>query len=108
MSVLAILAGAFIFFATKIAPFLASCLITVTYAPQIWKSHRTKNVDGISLLFWILLNLFLICMVSNAIGLFLINGASVLGYLITEIINFAFGFWQLILVIVYGKKKVKK
>ena len=99
----AITAG-FILFATKIAPFLASCLITITYLPQIWKSHKSKNVDGISLPFWILLNLFLVCMVSNALGLFFLNGMSALGYLITEIINFAFGFWQLILVLVYRKK----
>lgn len=102
-----IMAG-FIIFATKIAPFLASCLITITYLPQIWRSHKTKNVDGISLWFWILLNLFLVCMVSNALGLFFLNGMSALGYLITELINFGFGFWQLILVIIFGKENRKR
>ena len=102
-----IIAG-FIFFSTKIAPVLASCLITVTYLPQIWKSARTKNVDGISLEFWILLNLFLISMVCNAFGLFLLNGFNAIGYLITELINWFFGLWQLILVIMYRKKGKKK
>lgn len=102
-----IIAG-FIFFAMKVAPFLASCLITITYLPQIWKSHKTKNVDGISLEFWILLNLFLVCMVCNALGLFFVNGTSAIGYLITELINFGFGFWQLILVIIFGKEGRKQ
>lgn len=98
----------FIFFAIKVAPILSSCLITITYLPQIWRSTRTKNVDGISLNFWILLNLFLVSMVCNALGLFFINGVSALGYLITELINFGFGLWQLILVIVYGKENRKE
>lgn len=97
--------SAFLYFAVKIAPVLASILITITYAPQIWKSTKTKNVEGISLWFWILLNLFLLCMFSNALGLFIANGASALGYLITEAINWGFAIWQLILIIVYRKKK---
>lgn len=105
---LASLLAGFMFFATKIAPVMASILITIAYIPQIWKSHRTKNVEGIALWFWILINLFLVAMVSNALGLFIINGASAIGYLITELINFLFALWQLILVIVYGKEIRKK
>ena len=96
------------FFAFKVAPVLASCLITIAYTPQIWKSHTTKNVKGISLLFWILINAFLLCMWSNALGIWLTTKTSgAFGYFMTETINWAFAFWQLILVIVYGKEDRK-
>lgn len=103
----AIYAG-FMFFCIKIAPVVASYVITYTYLPQIWRTIKTKNVDGISLQFWFFLSIFLICMVCNAWGLFLVNGMSVLGYLVTEIINFVLGFVQFILVIIYGKEARKK
>jgi uncharacterized protein with PQ loop repeat len=105
---LSMIYAGFMFFCIKIAPVVASYVITYTYLPQIWRTLKTKNVDGISLQFWFFLTIFLICMVCNAWGLFLVNGASVLGYLITEIINFVLGFVQFILVIIFGKEGRKK
>lgn len=100
--------SAFLFFALKVAPIMASYVITLTYLPQIWKTTKTKNVDGISFQFWVLLNVFLLCMFSNSLGLLITTGASALGYFVTEAINWGFAIWQLILLVIYGKEERAK
>lgn len=92
-------------FAFKIAPLLASILISIAYLPQIWKTWRTKNVEGVSLWFWIIINAFLFCMWSNSLSSLIYDHR--LGYFITETINWLFALIQLILVIVYRKKNKK-
>lgn len=46
---------------------LASILLAVSYIPQIIKLRETKSVEGISLSFWIILDLTLACFVYLAI-----------------------------------------
>lgn len=89
--------------ATKIAPSLATIFISIAYLPQILKTLRTKSVEDLSLGFWILINAFLICMVSNAT--YLLLTADGLGYFITEVINFALAAVVLIQILIYRKKK---
>lgn len=85
-----------------IAPTLSSILITIAYLPQVIKTAKTKSVEDISLGFWILINLFLVCMVSNA-TYNLITAGNV-GYFITELLNFGLAFVVLIQCIVFRKK----
>lgn len=74
------------YFAYNIGPHLATIFITLTYIPQIIKTYKTKNVDGISLWFWILLNLFLVCMWLNSLFSWRDHGN--FGFFLTESINF--------------------
>lgn len=46
---------------------LASILLAVSYIPQIIKLRETESVEGISLSFWIILDLTLGCFVYLAI-----------------------------------------
>jgi uncharacterized protein with PQ loop repeat len=95
-----------ILWATVIAPFLASILITLTYLPQIVKTYKTKKVEDLSVWFWVLLIGFLICMLSNATFLLITAGAT--GYFITELINFALAAVVLGQILYYRRKKKEK
>ena len=46
---------------------LASILLAVSYVPQIVKIFQTESVEGISLSFWLILDLTLACFVYLAI-----------------------------------------
>jgi MtN3 and saliva related transmembrane protein len=91
---------------TVIAPSLATILISIAYVPQIVKTYRTKKVDDLSLGFWILINSFLVCMVSNAS--YLLITANGVGYFVTEIINFVLALTVLSQILYYRKQTIKK
>src|SRR5690625_6475344 len=66
-------------------PIAASVFLTVCYLPQIIKTYRTKDVSGISLPFWVFLNVALSLMLVNSIVIFIEFGTW--GYMVTEIIK---------------------
>lgn len=95
-----------------ILPTLASVLITIAYPPQVIKNYRTKSVSDLSLLFWIIITVFCICMIGNALYLY-VNGSGSLGYVITEGINLFFAATVLIQIIYYkhfykGKREMSE
>lgn len=96
---------AFKTFAFVVAPFVASCVIVPAYLPQAIKTQRLKDVSGISIWFWILINVFLFCMWTNSLASWIYDGR--LGYFITETLNWAFAIWVLGQCIVFGKKDRK-
>lgn len=82
---------------------VATVFLTVAYIPQIIQTFRTKNVDGISLQFWILLNIALTLLLINAAVVFATTG--VWGYLVTEILNESLAFVMLVMVMKYRRKE---
>lgn len=98
----------FKFIVFVVAPIVASCVIVPAYLPQAIKTQRLKDVSGISIWFWILINIFLLCMWLNSLGAWIYDGR--LGYFITETLNWSFAIWVLGQVIIFGKKdrKTKK
>jgi uncharacterized protein with PQ loop repeat len=91
--------------AYTVLPTLATIFITITYLPQIYKTHKTKKVDDLALGFWVLLNLFLVCMWTNSLFAWIDSGN--LGYFITETINWALAIVVLVQILIYRKKNKK-
>lgn len=91
-----------------VAPLIASIVIVPAYLPQAIKTQKLKDVSGISIWFWILINIFLLCMWTNSLASYIYDGR--LGYFITESLNWAFAIWVLGQVVVFGRKdrKAKK
>lgn len=92
-------------FAFVIAPIIASIIIVPAYLPQAIKTQRLKDVSGISIWFWILINIFLFNMWVNSLAAWIYDGR--VGYFVTESLNWAFAIWVLGQVIVFGKKDRK-
>lgn len=92
-------------FLLNLLPTIAGVILGICYIPQIIKTYKTKNVDNISLSFWIILNIALSLLVVNALAIFITTG--VWGYLVTEIFNELLAFVMLVLVAKYRKKKEK-
>lgn len=82
-------------------PILATVLLTFCYVPQIVRTFQTKDVSGMSLAFWIMLNLSLACLLINATVIFIKFGTW--GYMVTEILNLGLAFVMLTLVLKYRK-----
>jgi uncharacterized protein with PQ loop repeat len=85
-----------------VLPLIATVFLTICYLPQIIRNYRTKDVSSMSLTFWILLNIALTCLLTNAFVIFLQFGTY--GYLVTEILNEGLAFIVLIQVLKYRKK----
>lgn len=81
-------------------PLIASVLITIAYPPQIIKNYRTKSVSDLSIAFWVIITTFCVCMLGNALYLY-VGGKGSLGYAVTEIINLVFAAVVLIQIIYY-------
>lgn len=90
-------------FLLDIVPILATFFLTVAYLPQIVETARTKDVRGISLPFWVLINVALLLMLINSIVIYVQFGTY--GYMITEILNFGMAFVMLLMVLKYRKNK---
>lgn len=86
-------------------PMLSTLFLTACYLPQIIKTYRTKDVESISLTFWVLLNLALTCLLINAAVIYV--QFDTYGYLIAESINEGFALVMMIMVIRYRKKAKK-
>jgi uncharacterized protein with PQ loop repeat len=88
--------------AYNVLPHFATVFITVTYLPQIYKTWKKKSVEDMSIWFWILLNLFLICMWTNSVFAWIDSGN--FGYFMTESVNFGLALVVFAQMIIYRKK----
>lgn len=84
-------------------PSIATVFLVVAYVPQVIQTFKTKNVDGISMSFWLLINIALSLMLVNAIKTFIDTGAW--GYMVAEIFNEGLAFVMLIMVLKFRSKK---
>lgn len=86
----------------ELLPIIATIFLSICYIPQIVKNYKTKDVSSISLWFWVLLNIALTLMFTNAFMIF--NKFGTYGYLITETFNLGLAMIVLIQVLIYRKK----
>lgn len=84
-------------------PIIATVLIVASYMGQLKKTYGTKNVEGQSLFFWIVLNLALLINVAREIYLFSQYGTY--GGLLTQGFNLALGLAIFVGVLIYRKKE---
>lgn len=87
-------------------PTLATIFLVAAYIPQVIKTFKTKDVTGVSLPFWVLINIALTCLLINAFVIFIKFGTY--GYLVAELFNEGLALVMLIMVIKYRKKKEVK
>lgn len=85
-----------------IAPLIASIAITVSYLPQLWLTFTTRNVEGQSVMFWILLVVALGGLTLQQYGLVKYNGVTNKSGLFTQGVNLLFATLMLIMVILFN------
>lgn len=88
-----------------IASVLATPLLAISYVPQIVKNQRTKNVEDISLSFWVILSASLTCFVLLALESYLASGGWVM--LFAQLLNLILALIVMVQVIVFSKKTKK-
>lgn len=84
---------------------IATFFLVAAYLPQVYHTWKTKDVTGVSLTFWVLINIALTCLLINAVVIFIEFGTY--GYMVTEIFNESLAFIMLIMVLKYRKKGSK-
>lgn len=89
-------------FLLDIIPSIATVFLVAAYIPQVIKTFRTKDVTGVSLPFWLLINVALSLLLINAITIYVKFGTW--GYMVTEIFNEGLAFVMLVMVLKYRKK----
>lgn len=92
-------------FLLNILPSIATVFLVAAYIPQVVKTYRTKDVSGVSLPFWVFINIALSAMLINAITIFIKFGTW--GYMVTEIFNEGLAFVMLVMMLKYRTKKAK-
>lgn len=81
---------------------IATVFLICCYIPQIKKTYQTKDVSSFSLSFFVMLNIALLCLVINALSLFVADGTW--GYLLAESFNITLAFTLLVMILKYRKK----
>lgn len=86
----------------QILQVLGSVTLLYSYVPQVVQLIKTKNAEGISAQFWLILTIGLTCVAAN-MG---ISGVPTLMFL-TQVANALTSFATLMLVIKYKKNNVE-
>lgn len=92
-------------FLLNLLPSLAGVVLAFCYIPQIRTTLRTKDVTGIDLRFWVILDLALFMLFLNSIVVFVKFGTW--GYMLTEAFNLGLALVMTTLVLKYRKKDAK-
>lgn len=87
----------------NIIPVIATVFLVICYIPQVVHTFKTKEVEDISLLFFVMLNIALTLLLINSILLYTQNGN--FGYVVTYIFNEGLAFTMLVMILKYRKKK---
>lgn len=86
----------------NVASVAAGIVLAVSYVPQIVNLYKTKQTEGISLSFWVILNLSLAMLFILAVDSYL--KANTLGLLVTQGLNLVLALVVMGQVIYYRKK----
>ena len=86
----------------NLVPSIAGIVLAFCYVPQIMTTLKTKNVEGMDIRFWIILNIALLLLVINAVTIFVVHGTW--GYMLTELFNLGLALVMMTLVLKYRKK----
>lgn len=87
----------------NIIPVIATVFLVICYIPQVVHTFKTKEVEDISLSFFVMLNIALTLLLINSILLYTQNGN--FGYVITYVFNEGLAFVMLVMILKYRKKK---
>lgn len=87
----------------SIAKVLATPLLALGYIPQIISLYKTKKTEGISINFWYILNLGLLCMFILSLDIFVGTGS--VSMLIAQSFNLGLAIVVMVQVIYYRKNK---
>lgn len=79
---------------------LGGVFITISYLPQIKQLFKTKQTEGMSVSFWVILLLGLICTTTN-----MILNNNPMSVLLPQFLNITLATVVLIQIIVYRRKK---
>ena len=82
---------------------ISSVWITACYLPQIFQLLRTKDARGISLDFWLNLDVALLALTINTTAVFKLYGTY--GAMVTEILNLGLAGVVTVLVIKYKRRQ---
>jgi uncharacterized protein with PQ loop repeat len=83
-------------------PIVATVFLISCYLPQLKHTWKTKEVEDISLSFFLQLNIALFLLLINSILLFTQNGN--FGYVVTYVFNWGLAFVMLLFILKYRKK----
>jgi uncharacterized protein with PQ loop repeat len=86
-----------------VLPVGATVFLTICYLPQIYRTYKTKNVESMSISFWVMLNIALTLLLTNAYAIWGLFGTY--GYLVTEILNEGLALITLGQVLYYKSKQ---
>lgn len=87
----------------SIAKVMATPLLAIGYIPQIISLYKTKKTEGISINFWYILNLGLLCMFILSLDIFITTGS--VSMLIAQSFNLGLAIVVMLQVIYYRKKQ---
>lgn len=89
-------------FLLNLLPSIAGIVLAFCYVPQIITTIKTKDVSGMDIRFWLILDIALLFLTINAITVFIVHGTW--GYMVTELFNLGLAIVVTILVLKYRKK----
>lgn len=90
------------YFLLNILPLLMGLLFIPTYVAQIIKTIKTKDVNGISPTFWLLISIILLGLTISTGAVWYYKGTY--GNFIVEFVNLSLAVTMLVLVAKYRKK----
>lgn len=88
-------------FLLNLLPSIAGIVLAFCYVPQIITTLRTKDVSGMDIRFWLILDVALALLTANAVTVFIIHGTW--GYMVTEMFNLGLALVVTALVLKYRK-----
>lgn len=85
-------------------PVIASILILISYIPQLIKTYKTKDVEGQSKTFWLLLSITLYLFFQQQLGLYIFKDANNISGILSQFFNLACALIMLFFTYRYSKK----
>ena len=86
----------------KYLPMLGTVAMIISYLPQLYLTYSTKNVEGQSLTFWVLLVIGLLSMVSVQWGMIKYEGAKSISGLVFQLINTFLASLMIVAILLFG------
>lgn len=83
------------------APTVSTLMLMISYVPQIYTTVTTQNVEGQSVMFWILLSIACFGFFLQQVGLIKYEGLRKYSGAIAQGVNFACALTMLILVLLF-------
>lgn len=86
----------------NVAPSIAGIAITVSYLPQLWLTFSTRNVAGQSLSFWAILDIALLGLFLQQIGMLKYTHSKNFMGALVQGVNLVFALMMTVMVVLFG------